>query len=310
MTGKSIGYSCALGAVFLWAGNFVLARAVAEHIGPVQLNFWRWLVAFLCVLPFAVSTWRQNWPEIKNHLFFICAQGIIGVALLNAFFYHAASTTSSINIVLFVPSAPITVMLLSRIFCGEPITYSRLLGLGIILSGLILLISRGSWSNLTAFDIHTGDLWSIAGVICFGVYTFLTRYRPQNISMSTLHTAIFGAGLLASLPALFLEMHFLPPTVWTAEVLGSIVYTGIGCSCMAYILWTKAIDNIGPVTAGMIYYSIPLFTALKGVLILGESVTLIHVVGGTLMLSGIVVASLPSKIPSATIDHTPCVDTK
>ncbi len=276
-----------------------MARAVAEQIGPVQLNFWRWLLAFLCVLPFALSTWSRDWPEIKKHFLFICIQGLIGVALLNAFFYQAANTTSSINIVLFVPSAPITIMLLSRVFCKEAITTRRLIGLSIILSGLILLISRGKWSNLTAFNIHIGDLWSIAGVMCFGIYTFIARYRPQNLSMSVLHTAIFGTGVLVSLPALFLEMHFLPPTIWNTEVIIGIAYAGIGCSCIAYVVWTKAIDNIGPVTAGMIYYSIPLFTALKGVLILGESVTLIHIVGGSLMLTGIAIASLPPKTHSA-----------
>ena len=58
-----------------------------------------------------------------------------------------------------------------------------------------------------------------------------------------------------------------------------------------------AIDRIGPVTAGMIYYSIPIFTAIEGVLILGEQVTLFHIIGGVLMFSGIVLASKITKAP-------------
>ncbi len=296
MTGKGIGYSCAIGAVFIWAGNFVIARAVAEYIGPIQLNFWRWFLAFCCVFPFAISTWRENWPDVRKHLPFIFIQGLVGVALLNTFFYQAGNTTSSINMVLFVPSAPITILLLSRFICGERIPIKRLIGLGVILSGLILLISRGKWSNLTGFNIHIGDLWSIGGVMCFGVYTFLARYRPQNLPLSVLHTAIFAAGLIISLPAFMLEMHYATPTVWNTEVIISIVYSGVGCSCISYVLWTKAIDNIGPVVAGIFYYSIPLFTAFKGVLILGEAVTLIHVIGGTLMLIGIGLASMQPKL--------------
>ncbi len=299
MTGKAVGYICALSAVFIWGGNFVVARGVAGLIAPVEINFWRWLLAFCCVLPFAYGKWKTDWPIIKKHLPFVIIQGIVGVALLNALFYKAGNTSSSINMVLFVPSAPIIILALSRIICGERITLYRFLGLVVILGGLLLLISRGQWSNLTNFDIHAGDLWAIGGVACFGVYTFLARYRPKELGIATLHTAIFGAGLIVSLPALLLEMQYSPPTTWNSTVIIGIFYAGVGCSCVSYLLWTKAVDNIGSVAAGIIYYLIILFTALKGVLILGEEVTLIHVIGGALMLSGIALASIIPKKTTA-----------
>ncbi len=292
MTAKGFGYVFAFMAVFLWAGNFVLARGLSDAIAPVQLNFWRWVVAFVVVVPFALRTWSHDWPILKKHLGYLCVMGFIGVTCLNAFFYKAGSTTSSINMVLFVPSAPILIMVLSRIFCGDPITPRRLLGLCIILSGLLLLLSRGEWSNLTHFRFSSGDLWGIGGVASFGLYSFLTRYRPHGVSLAGLHSTIFVAGLLFSLPPLFWEMHVTDPRPWTPTVIGGILYAGIGCSTLAYVFWTKAIDAIGPVRAGMIYYSIPLFTALKGVLILGEQITLLHVVGGSLMLFGIALATI------------------
>ncbi len=295
MTAKGFGYVFAFTSVFLWAGNFVLARGLADAIAPVQLNFWRWVVALLVILPFALRNWHHDWPILKKHIPYLSVMGLVGVTCLNAFFYQAGSTTSSINMVLFVPSAPIVILILSRIFCGEAITPRRLLGLCIILCGLLLLLSRGQWSNLTHFRISTGDLWSIGGVLCFGLYSFLTRYRPHGVSLAGMHSTIFVAGLLFSLPALLWEMQVTAPTPWTPSVIGGILYAGIGCSSLAYLFWTKAIDAIGPVAAGMIYYSIPLFTALKGVLILGEQATLLHFVGGGLMLFGIVLAMLAPK---------------
>ncbi len=295
MKAKSLGYTFALISVFLWAGNFIVARLFASTIAPVQLNFWRWLVALAFVLPFAIKTWHKDWPIIKKHLPYLTLLGFVGVTCLNALFYKAGSTTSSINMVLFVPSAPIIILLLSRIFCGEPITPRRLLGLIIILGGLLLLLSKGKWSNLAAFNISTGDLWCIGGVASFGIYSFLTRYRPQNISLYGLHSAIFTIGIILTLPFLFWEMSYSPPTIWNLSVLGGIFYAAVGCSSIAYLFWTKAIDNIGPVAAGMLYYTIPLFTALEGVLILGEDVTWLHAIGGSLMLIGIGLTTVPEK---------------
>ncbi len=293
---KTLGYVMAFAAVIIWAGNFVVARAIAASIPPIQMNFWRWVVAFVCILPFALRSWRHDWPIMKNHLPYLAAYGLVSVTLLNSFVYAAGATSSSINIVLFVPSAPIIIMLLSRIFCGEAITWRRFAGLCIIITGICLLVSRGNIDNLLQMRISIGDIFSIAGVICFGIFSFITRYRPQHISVTSFLAITFGFGILLILPALFWEMYTYPPTVWEGSVLFGIVYAGIGCSSVAYLFWTKAIDAIGPVAAGMIYYSIPLFTALEGVLILGEDVTLVHILGGALMLSGMAITTIPKKI--------------
>ncbi len=292
---KAVGYMAALGAVFLWAGNFVVARAVAADIAPFTMNFWRWLMAFACVLPLALrkrDLWREDVRIARVNLPYMALMGAIGVTFLNALFYKAGQSTSSINMVLFVPSAPIVILLLSRIFCGEPITKRRIFGLITILIGLAILLSRGSWDNLINVHFNVGDLWSLAGVTCFGLYSFLARYRPKGMSTFGFHACVFFLGLVMMLPPFVWELFTEPQAQWTPATIFGVFYAGIGCSFVAYVLWTVAIDRIGAVAAGMIYYSIPLFTALEGVFFLGESVTLVHILGGCLMLVGIFLAIL------------------
>ncbi len=292
MNARSIGYTTAFIAVILWAGNFVVARAMATSIPPIQLNFWRWFVALLCILPFALRTLPKDLPIIKQHIPYLTFIGFIGVTCLNAFFYKAGQSTSSINIVLFVPSAPIVIMLLSRFLCAEPITLRRLFGIIIILFGLGGLISRGQWDNISNVNFSMGDLWSWCGVLCFGIYSFFTRYRPKELSSAGFHVSTFSLGLLIALPMFIVEVIALPAFAWNYAVIFSILYAGIGCSFIAYALWTKAIDCIGPVAVGMVYYTIPLFTALEGVLFLGEEVNKVHIAGGGLMIVGIMLAIL------------------
>ncbi len=297
MNVKAIGYTAAFTAVILWAGNFVLARAMATSIPPVQLNFWRWAVAFICIAPFALRNLRKDLPIIKRHISYLAILGFIGVTSLNALFYKAGQSTSSINMVLFVPSAPIVIMLLSRFLCAEPITPRRFLGLVIILVGLGILLSRGQWSNVVNFNFSMGDLWSVGGVLCFGLYSFFARYRPKELSTAGFHLSTFGFGLLLAFPMLLIELYFMPPPPLDMSIVMAVLYAGVGCSFIAYALWTKAIDALGPVAVGMVYYTIPLFTALEGVLILGEAVTKVHIVGGGLMILGIALAIFQKNIP-------------
>ena len=41
-------------ASLFWAGNMVMGRGLRDDLPPVALAFWRWVVAFACVLPLAL----------------------------------------------------------------------------------------------------------------------------------------------------------------------------------------------------------------------------------------------------------------
>jgi drug/metabolite transporter (DMT)-like permease len=48
------GEGLALLATVLWAGSFILARGLRDDVPPVALNFWRWAVASVVVMPFTL----------------------------------------------------------------------------------------------------------------------------------------------------------------------------------------------------------------------------------------------------------------
>ncbi|PID99762.1 MAG: EamA family transporter, partial [Acidobacteria bacterium] len=50
------GYVFAVAATAIWSVNFIIARGLVESIPPVSLAFWRWFVAVLVFLPFALKT--------------------------------------------------------------------------------------------------------------------------------------------------------------------------------------------------------------------------------------------------------------
>jgi len=295
---RFLGYLAALSATVLWAGNFVVARGIAQEIPPVQLNFWRWLLALACILPFAWPKLRADWPAMKRHWRYLAAMGLVGVSALNAFVYKAGQTTESLNMALLVPTAPVMIILLSRIVYGEPLTPRRLGGVAIVLVGVLELVSRGDWSHIASLRFLPGDLWALAGAACFALYSLFVRKRPAGISVEGFNAATFAWGLVLMLPVLAVEAATGPATSWNLRVLTGVAYAGIGCSFAAYTLWTKAIGAIGPVLAGIVYYFLPVVTAVESVWLLGEAVTAAHVLGGALIVSGILLATLDVRLLS------------
>lgn len=71
-------------ATLLWSGNFVIGRVLRDAIDPLGLNFWRWLVALVALLPFTAVALVRQWPLLRRYLLLVVALGLTGLAVPNA----------------------------------------------------------------------------------------------------------------------------------------------------------------------------------------------------------------------------------
>lgn len=292
MKQNTTGYLLALLAVVIWSGNFVVARAVADMIPPWQCNFWRWATAFAAILPFAWRHLREDWPALRRRWRYVLLMSLLGVTLMNTFFYKAGQSTESLNMALIAPTAPIIILICARLFYGEAVTRRRLLGMLVVACGIVILVSRGDLARLLALRFAPGDLWSLGGAACFGLYSLFMRHRGAELSVFGFSAATFGLGSLFCLPPVLAEICWLPPAQWEPAVITGVLYTGVGCSFFSFCLWTASISRIGPVRAGIVYYSMPVFAATGAHLVLGEAVNMAQILGGLLIIGGILIATL------------------
>lgn len=286
------GYGAALGATAIWAGNFVAARALAQHIPPIQFNFWRWFLAFLVLLPFALPHLRADWRIARNNLGYISIMAILGVTLMNTFVYKAGQSVESLNMALIMPATPALIMVLARFVYGEKLTLRGIAGIIAASIGIVVLISRGSWARLANLHFQPGDIWTLGCMLCFALYSLFMRQRPHEISALGFNVIVFGVGLLWCLPMVGLEIFHVGLPAPALNVVTGVVYSGIGCSAIAFWLWTIAIDHIGPVKSGFVYYLLPFFAALMAKIVLDENVVQAQIWGGFLIIGGILLATI------------------
>lgn len=285
------GILFALGATIIWSGNFIVARSLNQSIEPATLSLLRWATAFLGLLPFACrAAWSQR-AAIKQSMPAMIPMALLGVTTFNALLYKAAHTTSALNLSLIATSTPVFIILLARIFLRESLTVRKMTGLAVALAGVVLLITGGEPKRLTNLEFSIGDLWMSLAAVIFAAYSILVRRFPGGLSQSVFLLTLFGTGIIFLIPWTGWEVftHGLPTI--TLGAAGAILYVGLGASLAAYAMWNSAVTSIGPSLAGLIYYTLPLFSGFSAFVLLGEPMGLIHLTSAGCILGGILLAT-------------------
>ena len=159
-----------------------------------------------------------------------------------------------------------------------------------------MLICRGSLETLLNISFSAGDFWMLSAAVTFSLYSLLIRKKPQGIGTMSFLFATFGAGLIMLIPFVLYEYAHNNTAVFSMKVIVSVLYAGIFASIGGFLLWNKAIAHIGASKSGIIYYSLPLFSTLWAILILGEKIQFVHFTSMILIVSGIFIATKKQRV--------------
>ena len=94
----------------LWAGNSVVGRAVYDMVPPMTLNFLRWVVAGLILLPFGYQIFQRGSGLLSNWRRYALL-GLLGVGSYNSLQYLALHTSSAVNVTLVASSMPVWMLM-------------------------------------------------------------------------------------------------------------------------------------------------------------------------------------------------------
>ncbi|PCI37684.1 MAG: EamA family transporter [Rhodospirillaceae bacterium] len=275
-----------LSALF-WGGNFVVGRWAHSEIGPISLTFWRWLIAALILMPFvAGDLWRLR-GEIRKHFALIFALSVLGVAMFNAFMYLALATTTAVNATFVLASMPMVIPVVSFVMGEERLNLRQGAGILISVVGVGVIISRGQWQVFSNLAFTAGDLWVLAGVLAWSIYSVLLRRKPATVPPLALlgSTIILGVMLLA--PFYVWEYQNVGGFALTTSNALVIGYVAFFSSIVAFMCWGAGVAKVGANKAGLFIHLIPLFASVLSIVFLNESLKTYHVIGIAPILLGI-----------------------
>jgi len=279
----------------LWAGNAVIGRVVADLVPPVTLNFLRWALALILLLPLAGWVLRRDsglWSHWKRY----AVLGLLGVGCYNALQYLALKTSTPLNVTLVAASSPVWMLGVGALWFGQRISSRQLAGALLSIAGVLLVLSRGQWELLMQVRLVPGDFYVLLATAAWAVYSWLLA-RPDDpprirgdwaaflmaqMVMGLGWSALFAAGEWAVTDARI---------VWGWPLAAALVYVAIGPAILAYRCWGMGVQRVGPNIAGFFANLTPLFAAVMSAAFLGELPQVYHALAFVLIVGGIVVSS-------------------
>lgn len=282
-----MGYVFSLIATALWAFNFIIAVIANSHISAIELSFYRWLVAFVILLPWTIKLIPKKNIVISNYKY-IALPAIFGVAVFNTVLYLAANYSSSFNLSLMGISAPIMVIAINRFVFN--IHYSRDLWAGVLVAtiGVLVLICKGDINVLINLNFSMGDILMFIAATSWGIYTVILEHKqPKDFTQIEFLALITTLGLIILLPIFFWQINNYGFSQYSSENLAMIMYLGIFPSIVSFYSWNKSIEKIGATKTGATYYFIPVLVYIYSTIFLDEQITYNEIMSFLLIFSGL-----------------------
>ena len=283
-----------VGLVVVWGSHWVVVKVGLETIPPFTYAVLRLVggIVVLAVLMAAAGRLkppqRPDWPIIVSYGLMAVA---LGIAMMNLALPHIPAGRSSI-LAYTIPLWVVPVMALAvRVLPSRP----ELVGLTLGLVGLVLLLNPVAidWSAEGAL---LGSLLLILGAI--GAAFALVHVRSHSWSGTPFDAQIWQL-LVALVPMLvlwlLLERQDLGSVTWDLPTALAVLYSGPLATAFAFWASQMIVRALGPLTTGIGYLGAPVVGVIAGIVVLGESISGLDLLGIAVTTTGIIVVLVAQR---------------
>lgn len=283
----------------LWAGNAVVGRLVNGLVPPITLNFLRWALAFLLLLPLAAQVLRRGSP-LWAHWRRYALLGLLGVGCYNALQYLALTTSTPLNVTLVAASVPVWMLALGALFFGQRVSGRQITGALMSIAGVLVVLGRGDPALLAQVRLVPGDLYILLATLAWAWYSWLLTRPGDPPEIRRDWAAFLMAQMVPGLAwsALFAAAEWGTGThhvQWGWPLAVALAYVAICPAILAYRAWGLGVQRVGPSIAGFFSNLTPLFAAVLSAAMLGEPPRWHHALGFALIVGGILVSTPRAK---------------
>lgn len=270
----------------LWGTAFMAIKAGLVYFPPVLFAAIRYDVAGAVLLAYAAATTPYWRPRTRRDWASVIVGAALVIAAYNAFLFVGQQGVTSGVAAILIASNPLFATAFGRVWLPD----DRLgrLGLGGLALGFVgvgLVAQPGSGGALTAD--HYSPLLVVLAAVSVGLGSVLIQRIDADLPTvgTVAWSTALGALVLHAVGFGLPDESFAAVTLTPAAV-GAVVYLAVLASAVGYVIYFDLLDRLGAVEINLVSYAAPVFAALSGWLVLGETLGPLAVVGFGVIFTG------------------------
>jgi len=291
MNRRLLGALSGLIATSIWGGMYVVTDVVLEVVPPAALLVMRYALALAVLYPaFRLTRDRGIARRDLGEIALVAFVGF-GVSLLAQFGGTQLSTAAAGAVI--TSATPAFIILFAWPLLGEAPSRAKLIGLALATIGvLVVSLAGGQLTSEQSRNPLLGNLLLIVAAVTWALYTVMARRATQRYSSLavTMMVTAFGIPIVAPMAAIELSSRGIGAL--TPEVIGGILYVGIGSTAIAFYLWNKSFELLDAATASLFFFAQPVVGTLLSAIFLHEVLGASFFVGAALIGAGVLLGML------------------
>lgn len=270
----------------LWGGSFLFIGIAVREIPPLSLVFVRVLMASLMLigaaLIFRVSV-RLNGAVVVTLLGMSILNNVIPFTLIAWAQGHIPSGLASI----LNATTPLFTVAVLHVATDEKAGWLKFCGIAVGFLGVAVMLGQG-FGALGAMALLP-QLAVLAAAISYA----LSGLWSRRIARQGIPPLVAAGGQLLCSSLLLAPLMVAVDRPWlmhmpSAKAVLAVLALALLSTALAYILYFRILARAGATNLSLVTFLIPVSAILLGIVVLGEKLALIHVVGMILIAVGLV----------------------
>lgn len=295
-------------STFLFSSMEIALKIAGGTFNPIQLNFVRFLLGGLLLLPFTLQRLRREQRHLTGRD--IAAFSLTGFScvLVSMTLYQLAIQMSlPATIAILLSANPAFGMLIGLVLLKEKMSRTNTLAVILTLAGLLVIVNPFNLTN--PMGITLGLLSSIT----FAIYGILTRLSSNKLGFGGMTMTCFSfiAGAIelgifmaiTHIPAVsqalsglqgFSDVPFFQGITWSNILL--VAYISFFVTGLGFGLYFLVMEEAGVPIASLIFFIKPALAPILSLIVLGDPIHTNTIVGIIIILIGSVVTLIGERI--------------
>jgi drug/metabolite transporter (DMT)-like permease len=276
-------------AIVTWGLNWTVTKTLVHSVSPLWTTAIRSAVATAALFVLLLARGDLILPR-RGDVPVILSVALLHMGAFSAFVAFGIQFVPVGRSIVLGYSTPLWVAPAAWLFLSEPLSRSRLAGVGLGLAGLATLFNplAFDWSDRNAL---IGNGLILLAAVCWAANILYVRAHTW---ISSPFQLVFWQALLATavLSMLALSIEGTPRIVWSPALAGTFLYAGCGAA-LAHGAMVMVNRSLPAVTTSLGLLATPLVGVATSAICLGEPIGISLILAMAMILGGIAIGTIP-----------------